>query len=51
MTNASDPPLYFLNNRYRVIQVLGEGGFGQTFLAEDTHMPLHETYLNLSKQF
>ncbi|MBD2488891.1 serine/threonine-protein kinase [Aulosira sp. FACHB-615] len=28
-----------LNNRYQVIQVLGAGGFGETFLAEDTHMP------------
>ncbi len=28
-----------LNNRYQVIQVLGDGGFGQTFLAEDTYMP------------
>ncbi|OKH15796.1 serine/threonine protein kinase [Fischerella major NIES-592] len=28
-----------LNNRYKVIQVLGAGGFGETFLAEDTHMP------------
>jgi serine/threonine protein kinase, bacterial len=28
-----------LNNRYQVIQILGEGGFGQTFLAEDTYMP------------
>lgn len=28
-----------LNNRYQIIQVLGAGGFGQTFLAEDTHMP------------
>lgn len=28
-----------LNNRYRVIQTLGSGGFGNTFLAEDTHMP------------
>lgn len=23
-----------LNNRYQVIQILAEGGFGQTFLAE-----------------
>lgn len=28
-----------LNNRYRVIDVLGTGGFGTTYLAEDTHMP------------
>ncbi len=28
-----------LNNRYRVIQVLGVGGFSETFLAEDTHLP------------
>ena len=28
-----------LNNRYRVIKVLGDGGFGTTFLAEDTQMP------------
>ena len=28
-----------LNNRYRVSQALGAGGFGNTFLAEDTHMP------------
>jgi serine/threonine protein kinase, bacterial len=28
-----------LNNRYQVIQVLGAGGFSETFLAEDTHMP------------
>ncbi|MTJ53604.1 protein kinase [Anabaena sp. UHCC 0253] len=28
-----------LNNRYQVIQVLGVGGFGETFLAEDTHLP------------
>jgi serine/threonine protein kinase, bacterial len=28
-----------LNNRYRISQTLGQGGCGQTFLAEDTHMP------------
>ncbi|MEH2175007.1 protein kinase domain-containing protein [Nostoc sp.] len=28
-----------LNNRYQIIQVIGAGGFGETFLAEDVHMP------------
>ena len=28
-----------LNHRYLVLQALGEGGFGKTFLAEDTQMP------------
>ncbi|PSB65677.1 serine/threonine protein kinase, partial [filamentous cyanobacterium CCP1] len=28
-----------LNNRYRVLQVLAKGGFGETFLAEDSFLP------------
>ncbi|MEO1427923.1 MAG: YARHG domain-containing protein [Cyanobacteria bacterium J06633_8] len=28
-----------LNNRYQIIRTLGSGGFGDTFLAEDTQMP------------
>ncbi|NJM24105.1 MAG: serine/threonine protein kinase [Richelia sp. SM1_7_0] len=28
-----------LNNRYQVLKTLGNGGFGETFLAEDTQMP------------
>ncbi|MEC4851042.1 MAG: serine/threonine-protein kinase [Jaaginema sp. PMC 1079.18] len=28
-----------LNNRYNIIKTLGKGGFGQTFLAVDTHLP------------
>ncbi|WP_414621909.1 protein kinase domain-containing protein [Calothrix sp. CCY 0018] len=28
-----------LNNRYEIIRTLGSGGFGNTFLAEDTQMP------------
>ena len=28
-----------LNNRYRVVKVLGDGGFGTTFLAVDMQMP------------
>jgi serine/threonine protein kinase, bacterial len=28
-----------LNNRYRILHTLGSGGFGETFVAEDTQMP------------
>ncbi|MGH9969633.1 MAG: protein kinase domain-containing protein, partial [Pyrinomonadaceae bacterium] len=30
-----------LNNRYKILSELGKGGFGHTFLAEDTHLPSH----------
>jgi serine/threonine-protein kinase len=28
-----------LNHRYQIVKTLGRGGFGQTFLAVDTHLP------------
>jgi serine/threonine-protein kinase len=33
---------HLLNNRYRIIATLGQGGCGQTFLAEDTHLPSNQ---------
>jgi len=36
-TNADRTPL--LGGRYRLLNPLGSGGFGQTFLAEDMHRP------------
>lgn len=32
-------PSSLLSNRYKVLNVLGDGGFGKTFLVEDTQMP------------
>jgi serine/threonine-protein kinase len=32
-----------LNNRYQIIQTLGSGGFGTTFLAQDMQMPSHRS--------
>ena len=38
MTNPTPMPS-LLANRYRVLRVLGDGGFGTTYLAEDSQMP------------
>ena len=32
-----------LSNRYQILQTLARGGFGETFLAVDTHMPSQST--------
>ncbi|GBF82666.1 serine/threonine-protein kinase [Aphanothece sacrum] len=31
--------ILLLNNRYKILETLGKGGFGETFLAIDTHLP------------
>ncbi|HNJ40655.1 MAG TPA: serine/threonine protein kinase, partial [Acidobacteriota bacterium] len=31
--------MVLLSNRYRVLQQLGQGAYGETFLVEDTHLP------------
>jgi serine/threonine-protein kinase len=38
-THTPPNPEKLLNNRYRIIESIGHGGFGETFLAEDTQMP------------
>lgn len=37
--NINFQPGNLFNNRYLIIRILGDGGFGETFLAEDTQMP------------
>jgi len=39
MTGTLDDTSPLLANRYQVIRILGEGGFGTTFLATDTQLP------------
>jgi serine/threonine protein kinase, bacterial len=39
MTNLDVGMSSRLSNRYQVLSVLGDGGFGKTFLVEDTQMP------------
>ncbi|MFK8181977.1 MAG: SH3 domain-containing protein [Phormidesmis sp.] len=39
MTAPENLTPVLLSNRYQVLNVLGDGGFGKTFLVEDTQMP------------
>lgn len=39
MTLLNTDTNIILNNRYRIIQAIAQGGFGETFLAEDLQMP------------
>lgn len=36
---ARQCPIMLLQNRYKIIEELGKGGFGKTYLAEDQHHP------------
>lgn len=38
-----------LAGHYKVLKVLGEGGFGQTYIVEDIHLPASlSVYSNIS---
>lgn len=39
--NAQPPFNHRVGGRYQIVQQLGRGGFGQTFLAQDLHLPDH----------
>ena len=41
ISQSTNGALVMLGGRYKIIDHLGSGGFGQTFLAEDMHLPNH----------